>query len=58
MIAHSFRGEEFGPAQNMHGATYTVDVEFTSPEIAEKLNWVRGIVSIKLSLAGMKGLFR
>lgn len=28
MIAHSFKGEEFGPAQNMHGATYTVDVEF------------------------------
>ena len=58
MIAHSFRGEEFGPAQNMHGATYTVDVEFTSPEIAEKLNWVRGIVSIELFLAGMKRSFR
>lgn len=28
MIAHSFRGEEFGPAQSLHGATYTVDVEF------------------------------
>jgi hypothetical protein len=28
MIAHSFKGSEFGPAQNMHGATYTVDVEF------------------------------
>lgn len=28
MIAHSFRGKEFGPAQNLHGATYTVDVEF------------------------------
>ena len=24
MISHSFRGEEFGPAQNLHGATYTV----------------------------------
>ena len=24
MIAHSFKGEEFGPAQNLHGATYTV----------------------------------
>jgi 6-pyruvoyltetrahydropterin/6-carboxytetrahydropterin synthase len=28
MIAHSFRGELFGPAQKLHGATYVVDVEF------------------------------
>ena len=28
MIAHSFRGEVFGPAQRMHGATYVVDAEF------------------------------
>lgn len=28
MIAHSFRGEVFGPAQALHGATYNVDVEF------------------------------
>jgi 6-pyruvoyltetrahydropterin/6-carboxytetrahydropterin synthase len=28
MIAHSFRGEVFGPAQNLHGATYVVDAEF------------------------------
>jgi 6-pyruvoyl-tetrahydropterin synthase len=28
MIAHSFRGEVFGPAQALHGATYVVDVEF------------------------------
>jgi len=27
MIAHSFRGEVFGPAQGMHGATYVVDLE-------------------------------
>ncbi len=27
MIAHSLRGEVFGPAQKMHGATYVVDVE-------------------------------
>lgn len=27
MIAHSLRGEVFGPAQQLHGATYTVDVE-------------------------------
>lgn len=28
MIAHSFQGEVFGPAQRLHGATYIVDVEF------------------------------
>jgi 6-pyruvoyl-tetrahydropterin synthase len=28
MIAHSFTGSAFGPAQNLHGATYVVDVEF------------------------------
>jgi 6-pyruvoyl-tetrahydropterin synthase len=27
MIAHSFRGAVFGPAQRLHGATYVVDVE-------------------------------
>jgi 6-pyruvoyl-tetrahydropterin synthase len=28
MIAHSFRGELFGPAQRLHGATFVVDVAF------------------------------
>ena len=28
MIAHSFRGELFGPAQRLHGATYVVDATF------------------------------
>jgi 6-pyruvoyltetrahydropterin/6-carboxytetrahydropterin synthase len=28
MIAHSLRGDVFGPAQRLHGATYVVDVEF------------------------------
>ena len=28
MIAHSFQGSIFGPAQNLHGATYVVDVTF------------------------------
>jgi 6-pyruvoyltetrahydropterin/6-carboxytetrahydropterin synthase len=31
MIAHSFRGEVFGPAQRLHGATFVVDVEFRRP---------------------------
>lgn len=33
MIAHSFRGEEFGPAQKLHGATYVVDATFSRPEL-------------------------
>jgi 6-pyruvoyl-tetrahydropterin synthase len=35
MIAHSFRGEVFGPAQRMHGATFVVDVTFRGPELDE-----------------------
>jgi 6-pyruvoyl-tetrahydropterin synthase len=33
MIAHSFTGDVFGPAQRLHGATYVVDVEFRRPEL-------------------------
>ncbi len=33
MIAHSFRGEVFGPAQRPHGATYVVDLELRRPEL-------------------------
>jgi len=33
MIAHSFKGELFGPAQRLHGATYVVDVEFRRPDL-------------------------
>ena len=33
LIAHSLEGEVFGPAQNMHGATYIVDAEFYAKEI-------------------------
>jgi 6-pyruvoyl-tetrahydropterin synthase len=33
MIAHSFRGEVFGPAQALHGATYVVDATFRRPEL-------------------------
>jgi 6-pyruvoyl-tetrahydropterin synthase len=35
MIAHSFRGEVFGPAQKLHGATYVVDVEFRRANLDE-----------------------
>jgi 6-pyruvoyl-tetrahydropterin synthase len=33
MIAHSFQGEIFGPAQRLHGATYVVDCELRRPEL-------------------------
>jgi len=33
MIAHSFTGETFGPARQLHGATYVVDAEFRRPEL-------------------------
>src|SRR6201989_2475060 len=33
MIAHSFTGDVFGPAQRLHGATYVVDVEFRRPTL-------------------------
>ena len=33
MIAHSFRGESFGPAQRLHGATYVVDLELRRPDL-------------------------
>jgi 6-pyruvoyltetrahydropterin/6-carboxytetrahydropterin synthase len=35
MIAHSFRGEVFGPAQALHGATFVVDVAFSREEVNE-----------------------
>jgi len=40
MIAHSFRGEVFGPAQALHGATFVIDAAF----IAEQLD-ANGIVA-------------
>ncbi|MEU4379726.1 6-pyruvoyl trahydropterin synthase family protein [Micromonospora echinofusca] len=33
MIAHSFRGEVFGPAQRLHGATFVVDATFRRREL-------------------------
>jgi 6-pyruvoyl-tetrahydropterin synthase len=35
MIAHSFSGEVFGPAQGLHGATYVVDVTFEREALDE-----------------------
>ncbi|MGO1051454.1 6-pyruvoyl trahydropterin synthase family protein [Crossiella sp. CA198] len=33
MVAHSFRGEVFGPAQRLHGATFVVDARFSRSEL-------------------------
>ena len=35
MIAHSFKGELFGPAQALHGATFIVDVAFFRPDLTK-----------------------
>jgi 6-pyruvoyl-tetrahydropterin synthase len=35
MIAHSFKGAVFGPAQALHGATFVVDAAFVSQELDE-----------------------
>jgi 6-pyruvoyl-tetrahydropterin synthase len=35
MIAHSFRGDIFGPAQKLHGATFVVDVAFFREALTE-----------------------
>lgn len=36
MIAHSFKGELFGPAQALHGATFVVDAAFYAPELTDE----------------------
>jgi 6-pyruvoyl-tetrahydropterin synthase len=52
MIAHSFKGEVFGPAQRLHGATYVVDVEFLRPALdAEGL-----VVDIGRAAAALKAV--
>ena len=33
MVAHSFQGAEFGPAQRVHGATFVVEAEFRAPRL-------------------------
>ena len=45
MIAHSFRGAEFGPAQRLHGATFAVEAEFR----AEKLDRLHLLIDIALA---------
>ena len=52
MIAHSFRGDVFGPAQRLHGATYVVDATFRRPEL-DADNIVVDIGAASTELAGV-----
>jgi 6-pyruvoyltetrahydropterin/6-carboxytetrahydropterin synthase len=56
MIAHSFRGAVFGPAQRLHGATYVVDVEFRRAALDADgivVDIGRAIDTLKAVLAGL-----
>ena len=56
MIAHSFKGEVFGPAQELHGATFVVDVEFSRRDVNEDnivVDIGRAIDQLKAILAGL-----
>ena len=49
MIAHSFKGEEFGPAQKLHGATYAIEAEFRAAKL-DHLNLLIDIALAKIEL--------
>jgi 6-pyruvoyl-tetrahydropterin synthase len=51
MIAHSFRGEAFGPAQRLHGATFAVEAEFRAPQ----LDALHLLVDIGLAKQALRG---
>ena len=50
MIAHSFKGEFFGPAQRVHGATFVCDVAF----FREKLGSNEVVVDIGAAIDALK----
>ena len=54
MIAHSFRGEVFGPAQALHGATFVVDAAF----IADALDSNGIVVDIGRALDTLKEVLK
>src|SRR5690348_641168 len=54
MIAHSFRGALFGPAQALHGATFVVDAAF----IAEKLDANGVVVDIGRAHEALKEILK
>lgn len=56
MIAHSFTGEVFGPAQQLHGATYVVDATFSRASLDED-NIVVDIGAASAELRSVVGEF-
>ena len=54
MIAHSFRGKVFGPAQALHGATFVIDAAF----IADTLDQNGIVVDIGLALDMLKEILK
>jgi 6-pyruvoyl-tetrahydropterin synthase len=54
MIAHSFRGALFGPAQALHGATFVVDAAF----IADQLDANGVVVDIGRAHDGLKEILK
>lgn len=54
MIAHSFRGALFGPAQALHGATFVVDAAF----IADKLDSNGVVVDIGRAHEALKAILK
>lgn len=54
MIAHSFRGEVFGPAQALHGATFVIDAAF----IADALDSNGIVVDIGLAHDVLKAILK
>jgi 6-pyruvoyl-tetrahydropterin synthase len=50
LVAHSLRGDVFGPAQRMHGATYVVDAEFG----AESLDANNIVIDIGFAAASLR----
>jgi 6-pyruvoyl-tetrahydropterin synthase len=54
MIAHSFRGAVFGPAQALHGATFVIDASFISDSLDENgivIDIGRALDTLKATLA-------
>ena len=54
MIAHSFRGEMFGPAQGLHGATFVIDAAF----LAETLDRNGVVIDIGAAHAALNAIVK
>jgi 6-pyruvoyl-tetrahydropterin synthase len=56
MIAHSLKSDAFGPAQNLHGATYVVDAEFKTESLDENNIVIDIDIATKLLQQALKPL--